>query len=96
MRWLIGADQVARLPQWHRAAELVQLVSFAIAARPGFTFDFDALPSPFCDLRHNVVEAPLIAISATEIRERVREGKSIRYLVPPGVEDYISRNGLYK
>lgn len=94
--WLVGADQLPHLPRWHRAAELVQSVKFVIAARPGFAFDFDSLPAPFDQLRNAVIPAPEIQISATDIRARVRAGKSIRYLVPDPVADYIHSHGLYR
>lgn len=96
INWMIGADQVERLPKWHRAAELMQKVRFKIAARPGWSFDFASLPAPFCDLASGVIPAPVIEVSSTTIRERVRAGKSIRYLVPDGVEDYIAAHGLYR
>ena len=43
-----------------------------------------------------VLEVPAIALSATEVRERVRRGKSIRYLVPEAVREYIAARGLYR
>lgn len=95
LTWMIGADQLLALPKWHRAAELVQKVRFVIAARPGWQCDFLSLPTPFCDLADSVVNVPVVEISSTQIRQRVSEGKSIRYLVPDGVEDYILANKLY-
>lgn len=94
--WLIGADQLMRLPGWHRAAELVQKVKFVIAARPGFEIQFDALPEPFRNLRNSIVTVPEMQISATDIRDRVRRGLTIRYLVPERVEHYIQQHGLYR
>jgi nicotinate-nucleotide adenylyltransferase len=94
--WLIGGDSVSQLPRWHEAETLVREVEFVIAARPGFIFDWNALPPAFRQLRDHVVEAPLIDISATEIRRRVRMGKSLRGLVAPGVEVYIHAHQLYR
>ena len=96
VRWLIGADQLLTLPRWHRAAELVQQIDFVIAARPGSELDFDKLPEPFRRLKSSVVTIPRLEISSTDIRQRVAGGKSIRYLVPPAVEQFIIARGLYR
>ena len=93
--WLIGADMLRILPKWHKPDELLREVDFVIARRPGSVIDWDALPAKFRVLRANVVDAPLIDISATEIRQRVRAGRPIRYLVPAEVEQYIRENHLY-
>lgn len=94
--WLIGADMLQILPKWHRPMDLLQEVRFIIAQRPGYTIDWETLPPEFSVLRKDVVQAPLLEISATEIRRRVAEGKSIRYLVTPEVEQYIQEQGLYR
>lgn len=96
INWLIGADMLAILPKWHRPEELVQQANLILMARPGWSFDFDALPPPFRHLQQNVVQAPLIDISATDIRRRLHEGRSIRYLVPEAVEQFIRERNLYK
>jgi nicotinate-nucleotide adenylyltransferase len=96
VRWMIGADQLPALPKWHRPDELVQRVRFIVARRPGFPIDWEKLPSICQRLRKSVVDIPQIDLSATLIRERIRAGKSIRYLVPPSVEAYILRHGLYR
>jgi nicotinate-nucleotide adenylyltransferase len=93
--WLIGADMLQILPTWHRASELLQEVDFVIARRPGSEINWDVLPPPFQALRSHVVDAPLIDISATAIRQRRAVGRTIRYLVPPEVERYISEHQLY-
>jgi nicotinate-nucleotide adenylyltransferase len=93
--WLIGADMLRILPKWHMAHDLLREVDFVVARRPGSVIEWDALPAEFHILRANVVDAPLIDVSATEIRRRVREGRSIRYLVPPEVERYIREHHLY-
>jgi nicotinate-nucleotide adenylyltransferase len=83
------------LPQWHRPLDLLREITFIIAQRPGYEIDWQQLPEPYQRLRENVVEAPLIEISATQIRQRVMAGHSIRYMVPPGVERYIFEEKLY-
>src|SRR5688500_18660222 len=62
--WLIGADMLRSLPTWHEPDALLSEVDFVIIARPGWSFDWDVLPERFRVLRSNVVEAPLIEISA--------------------------------
>jgi nicotinate-nucleotide adenylyltransferase len=94
--WLIGADMLLYLPQWHRAEELVEAVDFVILARPGWTLDWSGLPALFRRLEKNVVSAPLIDISATQIRQRVKEGRSIAWMTPSSVAEYIQLNRLYR
>jgi nicotinate-nucleotide adenylyltransferase len=94
--WLIGADMVAILPKWHEPLSLLREAELVIMARPGWAFDWQSLPEPFRGLRANVVEAPLVDISATAIRRRVAAGLSIRYLVPEPVAEYIVAQGLYR
>ena len=85
---LLGADAAAELEAWHRASEIPQLARVVVFARPG-----SAIPrSP---LIAGSIEVPAIEISATEIRRRVVEGRSIRYWVPDTVAEYISRHRLY-
>lgn len=96
VHWLIGADMLNYLPKWHLAAELVQEAHLVVMARPGVDLGWDQLPASFQSLRGNVMEAPQIDISSTRIRQRIREGKSIRYLTPDSVIDYIEKHQLYR
>lgn len=83
--YLIGEDNVAKLPTWHRFADLSKMVQFAVLDRTGLE---TAHPYPIVR-RH-------IDISASEIRNRVARGESIRYLVPPAVEKIIRERQLYR
>lgn len=94
--WLVGADMVATLPKWHRPLDLLQEADLLVMARPGWSFDWEALPEPYRVLRERVVEAPLIDVSATTIRGRVSAGRSIRYFTPDAVCEYIAARGLYR
>jgi nicotinate-nucleotide adenylyltransferase len=82
---LIGEDNVAQLPQWHRFAELEKIVCFVVLDRSG------KQPSHSYQLIHRRID-----ISATEIRRRVAQDESIRYLVPDSVEEIIQREKLYR
>ncbi len=85
---LLGADAAQELGDWHRAAALPALARIVVFARPG-------TPIPASALVAATVEVPSIAISATEIRRRVRDGRSIRYWVPDAVAEYVARHRLY-
>jgi nicotinate-nucleotide adenylyltransferase len=95
IHWLIGADMLAILPQWHQPEALLQEVQFVLMARPGHPFDWPALPAAFQSLRDHVVQVPQIDISATAIRRRVAQGRSISYLVPRPIQEYILQHQLY-
>jgi nicotinate-nucleotide adenylyltransferase len=99
---LLGADSVHDIPTWWRVQELVREVEIMAFERPGYSLedDLQALAGLFGEawarkMQEMKVRAPLIGISATEIRERVRAGKSVRYMVPEPVRQYILEHGLY-
>ncbi len=96
VNWLIGADMVRILPQWHQAQKLLEEVNFIIVARPGWSFDWETMPPEFRVLNKQVVEAPLIDLSATEIRRRIRAGESIDGLTTAPVVSFINQRGLYR
>jgi nicotinate-nucleotide adenylyltransferase len=96
IHWLIGADMLLHLPQWREPLKLLSEVRFVIMARPGFAIDWSKLPPEYRRLESKIVEAPLIDISASDIRRRVRAGLSIDYLTPPAVCDYIHSRKLYR
>jgi nicotinate-nucleotide adenylyltransferase len=82
--YLIGQDNVSTLPDWHRFDELRTLVNFIVLDRTGVKTKHD----------YPVVQRK-IDISATEIRNRVASGRSIRYLVPAEVEKIIREKNIY-
>lgn len=95
VHWLVGADLLPGLPDWHQPLELMAEATLHVMARPGSVIDFSALPEAYRVLSKNVVEAPQLEISATQIRRRCAAGLSIKYLVPSIVENYILANELY-
>jgi len=96
IHWLIGADMLGMLPTWHEPLALLAEAHLVIMARGGWDFDWMALPRPYRTLRRRVIPAPLLEISATQIRRRVANGQSINFLTPPGVAKYIQKKGLYR
>ncbi len=86
---LLGADAARELPAWHEAAALPGLADVVVFGRPGRVLPRE-LPI------HRVIDVPAVEVSATEIRQRVAAGRSIRYLVPDAVREYIAAHGLYR
>lgn len=92
--YIIGADMVMYLPKWHQIEKLSEMVTFLGVGRPGFDIDLEALPSHLRS-RIKLMTMPAMEISSTDIRERIRNGRSIRYRVPDSVRLYIERSGIY-
>ncbi|QHT47226.1 nicotinate-nucleotide adenylyltransferase [Bacillus sp. SB49] len=86
--FIIGGDMVEHLPKWNRIEELVDIVQFVGVNRPGYERSHE-IPVEFVDI-------PSVDISSTVIRERVAAGKSIRYIVPESVTQYMKEYGLYE
>ena len=86
----VGADAARDLADWREAAALPGLATLVVFARPGAPVP-GRLPTGT-----QVVEAPQLDISATDVRARVREGRSIRFLVPEPVAAYIAAHRLYR
>jgi len=87
---------VASLPDWHQPQDLLREVEWVIMARYGSAMDWQKLPEAYRRLEGNVVEAPLIDISASGIRRRIADGRSARFLTPDAVCDYIAAHRLYR
>ena len=96
VHWLIGADMLRSLPTWHRPLDLLRDVHFVVMARPGWEIDWNALPPEYRHLKDHVVAAPVIDISSTEIRRRVRQNLPIDHLLPQPVAHYIDAHHLYR
>ncbi len=99
--FIIGADTLLELYTWKDIYRLLELCEFITFQRPGYqnglTPEALHLDSPWPEhLLARVTEAHWMEISSSEIRRRVAEGLSIRYLVPFAVEMYIYEHGLYK
>jgi len=99
--FIVGADTIRELPSWRAVRQLLSLCTLLVAARPGYApqeLD-DLVPAVGREavekLRLHYHEIPLIQVSSSDIRDRIKKGLSIRYMVPDPVEDYIRANRLY-
>ncbi|MGE5629573.1 MAG: nicotinate-nucleotide adenylyltransferase [Caulobacteraceae bacterium] len=98
--FITGADAVLELLSWHKVEELLSLCSFVAVTRPGF--NKQELEQKVAEIKSNYngeiicIEVPLLAISSTDIRDKVKNGMTIKYLLPEEVEKYIAKTGLYK
>ena len=86
---LLGADAARDLAGWWEVEALPALADIVVFARPGSTV-------PRHPLVRRVIPVPMMDLSATQIRDRVRQGRSIRYLVPDPVRAYIADRRLYR
>lgn len=95
--FIMGEDSLGTFPTWNEPEEIVQLCKLAVLQRPGYDVNLDLLESRVRGIKANtiLIPAPEIPVSATEIRQRVKRGESIRDMVPPAVADYIRRHHLY-
>ena len=89
---IIGADNAVEMGDWFDPEGVLDLAHVLVAERPGFE---RARVDPAFQSRMQFVETPLLDISSTAIRERVRTRKPISFLVPDAVADYIRTQGLY-
>lgn len=87
--FIIGSDLLKYLEEWKDLNEIIKIVKFIAATRPGYPLE--KIPSYI-----NTLPIRAVDISAFEIRECVKENKSFRYLLPERVYKYIKKRGLYK
>jgi nicotinate-nucleotide adenylyltransferase len=89
--YLIGSDNVAKLPLWREADELARRAEFVVVPRPGETETL--LPAPF---RGRALKGFPLGVSSSQIRARIRAGQPIEHLVPAAVAEGIRSEGFYK
>jgi len=98
--FITGADAILEILTWKDYRELLSICTFIAVTRPGYGLDKltetiagscpEALPAI------HLLEIPAVAISSTLIRRRVAEGKSVKYMAPESVAQYIVKSGLYR
>jgi nicotinate-nucleotide adenylyltransferase len=97
--FILGMDALKDLPRWRDPTEIVGLARIAAVTRGGWeAVDTQGVESelPAAAGRVERVSMPGLDISASDLRQRVQEGRPIRYLVPDAVAAYIEEHGLYR
>ncbi len=94
--FITGADAIVEILQWREPEELFGLARIIAATRPGYDLAPFGPEAPTSYQGVSVMHIPALAISSTDVRRRVAEGRPIRYLVPEGVKSYIEKAGLYR
>ena len=98
---LMGADAIADISKWREPAELFRLVTPCVIARGGVGEPNWAALEPYVEhlrleeIIRNKVVGPQIEISSFDLRQRIKQGKSVRYQVPYAVEVYLKEHSLY-
>jgi nicotinate-nucleotide adenylyltransferase len=94
--FITGADAMLEIFDWKEPNEALDLAHFIAATRPGYDLARFESRTPTRHPNVSVMNVPALAISSTDIRDRVRGTRPIRYLVPEGVKTYIDKAGLYR
>ncbi len=104
--FITGADAILEILTWKNPEEIITMCKFIAATRPGYNlsrieelkkklFGINANPETTKDII-SIMEIPSLAISSTDIRERVRTNRPIKYLLPESVCNYLLKNDLYQ
>jgi nicotinate-nucleotide adenylyltransferase len=98
--FITGADAIYELETWKNVKELLSICNFIAASRPGIDEYKVKKKIEYLNEKYNgniiLTSVPALAISSTDIRQRIKEGKSIKYILPESVEYYIYKNNLYR
>lgn len=98
--FILGMDSLLQLNTWHDVDNMLKMCCLVAVARPGYALETG---DPEIKLlwekvreRTLILRIPGLDIAASELRQRVREGRTVRYLLPAAVLDYIEEHGLYR
>ncbi|TCO79023.1 nicotinate-nucleotide adenylyltransferase [Marinisporobacter balticus] len=99
LHFITGADAICELDTWKDVENLSKLCTFIAATRPGLENSQVDEKIETLKWKYNTsikkIKLPALAISSTDIRNRIREGQSVKYLLPEPVEYYIHKNNVY-
>ena len=95
--FLMGLDSLIDLPTWHNPDRLRRLVRLAAATRPGYEVDWTPLEAVMPGISREVTLLPMpgVSIASHNLRQKLEQGRSVRYMVPEAVRQYIRAQRLY-
>ena len=99
LHFIVGMDSLAELPTWYEPAAILKIARLAAVYRSGVEeVDLRKLETqvPGAQARISIIPMPGLDISSTDLRERIRDGRPIRYLVPDPVVDYVAEHAIYR
>ena len=91
--WIVGSDILSEFHRWEKTEELLNLATFLVFPRDPHLIP-ETIPAGFEIIRNK--DLITTSVSSTVIRQRVKEGESISYLVPKEIEEYITKHNLYQ
>lgn len=97
--FITGTDAVLELPSWYEPEKLLKLCKFVAVSRPGTEKGIEEKIKDIMETLKGDIEllqVPMLQISSTDIRERIKKGISAKYMLPESVEQYIVKNNLYR
>jgi nicotinate-nucleotide adenylyltransferase len=98
LHFILGFDAAVELHRWRAARDIIRLARIVAVGRPGFALDTAALDRnlPGLGERLTMLEGPRLDISSSDLRQRIAQGRPIRYQTPDAVVAYIDAHGLYQ
>jgi nicotinate-nucleotide adenylyltransferase len=98
--FILGVDALLLINTWKEVERLVKLCNFIVVTRPGYQLNqeeeaYQSIPASLWE-KISILPIPGLFISSSEIRRRVAQGKTIKYLLPTAVEKYVLENNLYR
>jgi nicotinate-nucleotide adenylyltransferase len=96
--FIMGADSLAKLLTWHQPERILQHCRLAVVSRPPYVVNLAQLEAAIPKILRNLdwIDMPIIGISSSDLQQRVCDGRSIRYQVPPAVAAYVAQHNLYR
>jgi nicotinate-nucleotide adenylyltransferase len=102
--FITGADAILEILSWKNTKEIITLCKLIAATRPGYNISrieeliekLDVTETGKADSKIFVMEIPALAISSTDIRNRIKTGRPVNYLLPENVSSYLLKYNLYK